>query len=85
MTGWSGWICNFTVVQMQPTFSAAKPRLLFKGRHQTGDFGPNYDVDSDGQQFVMIKGSEVKSSPTQINIRLNWFEELKRLAPTGTS
>jgi len=31
----------------------------------------------------MIKESEQNSSATQINVVLNWFEELKRKAPTG--
>ena len=43
---------------------------------------PNYDVSSDGQSFVMIKG-EQESAPAQLNIVLNWFEELKRRVPTG--
>jgi hypothetical protein len=30
----------------------------------------------------MIK-SEYKAPPSQINIVLNWFEELKRLVPSG--
>jgi hypothetical protein len=30
----------------------------------------------------MIKASEQESAPTQINVVLNWFEELKRLVPT---
>ncbi|MDA2937491.1 hypothetical protein MYX75_04420, partial [Acidobacteria bacterium AH-259-A15] len=42
---------------------------------------PNYDVSAHGQRFVMIKASE-EAVPTQINVIQNWFEELKRLAPT---
>jgi len=38
----------------------------------------NHDVTSDGR-FLMVK----KSPPTQVNVILNWAEELKRLAPTG--
>jgi hypothetical protein len=33
----------------------------------------------------MIKSNEQEqSAPTQINVVLNWFEELKRRVPTGT-
>ena len=30
----------------------------------------------------MIKGSEQATSITQINVVLNWFEELKKRVPT---
>jgi hypothetical protein len=31
----------------------------------------------------MIKANEQQSTPTQINVVLNWFEELKQKVPTG--
>ena len=43
----------------------------------------NYDVTSDGQRFVMIQVGEQDSAATQINVVLNWFEELKQRVPTG--
>jgi hypothetical protein len=43
----------------------------------------NYDVSPDGQRFLMLKPVETQTStPTQINVVLNWFEELKRRVPT---
>jgi hypothetical protein len=44
----------------------------------------NYDVYLDGQRFLRIKPSEQTTSLKQINVVLNWFEELKRRVPTGT-
>jgi hypothetical protein len=45
----------------------------------------DYDVSLDGQRFLMVKPSEqAQAGPTQINVVLNWFEELKRRVPTGT-
>ena len=38
-----------------------------------------YDVDSEGR-FLMVKDEEQPAN--QINVVLNWFEELKRLVPT---
>jgi serine/threonine protein kinase len=38
---------------------------------------------ADAQRFLMVKPSETESAPTQINVVLNWFEELKRRAPAG--
>jgi hypothetical protein len=43
----------------------------------------NYDVTADGQRFLMIKDSDTEVFPSQINVVLNWSEELKRLASEG--
>jgi serine/threonine-protein kinase len=71
-------------ISTEPELAPAKPTLLFEGRYETGQFYPgfrstNYDVTADGR-FVMIR-SEESSESTQINVVLNWFEELKRLVP----
>ena len=70
--------------ETKPTFAPAKPRLVFEGHYETGlfSFHPNYDVSPDGQRFLMIKASEQESAATQINVVVNWSEELKRLVPT---
>ena len=40
------------------------------------------DTSPDGQRFLMIKPSEQQAqAATQINVVLNWFEELKRRVP----
>ena len=44
-------------------------------------YRPDYDVTPDGQRFLMIERDQ-ESTPTQIHVVLNWFEELKRLVPT---
>ena len=70
-------------IATQPSFTAGKPRVLFEGRYvATPATSPNYDVSRDGQRFLMLKPSEQEAStPTQINVVLNWFEELKRRVP----
>ncbi len=74
-------------VEAEPSFAAAKPKLLFEGHYETAAVFPaqaNYDMP-DGQRFLMLKPSEQEqAAPTQINVVLNWFEELKRRVPTGT-
>jgi eukaryotic-like serine/threonine-protein kinase len=72
-------------ITAQPSFSVGKPKVLFEGRYVlTAATFPNYDVSPDGQRFLMIKPSEQEqAAPTQINVVLNWFEELKRRVPTG--
>ena len=74
-------------VTTQPGFSAGKPRKLFEGSYVRSDWplaSMTYDVSADGQRFLMVKATEQASSATEINIVLNWFEELKRRVPTGT-
>ena len=66
-------------------FTAGKPRMLFEGPYlpTAGSF-PYYDVSPDGQRFLMLKPSESQANaPTQINVVLNWFEELKQKVPAG--
>jgi hypothetical protein len=45
----------------------------------------SHEIDeADGQRFLMLKPAEqAQAAPTQINVVLNWFEELKQKVPTG--
>ena len=72
-------------VTAEPSFSVGKPKMLFEGPYQpTPATFPNYDVSTDGQRFLMLKPSEsAQAALTQINVVLNWFEELKQRVPTG--
>ena len=65
------------------SFSAGKPRMLFEGPYlPTAASFPYYDVSPDGRRFLMLKPVESQTpAPTQINVVLNWFEELRRRAP----
>jgi serine/threonine-protein kinase len=69
--------------QTEPTFTAGKPRLLFEGNYVTGaGAGAFYSVAPDGQRFLMTKTPEQQQAAlTQINVVLNWFEELKQKVP----
>jgi serine/threonine-protein kinase len=72
-------------VQTGPSFSAGKPRLLFdKPGYNAGEPIRDYDLSLDSQRFLMVKHEESKPTPvTEITLVLSWFEELKRLVPTG--
>jgi len=74
-------------ISTQPGFDAGKPRQLFEGRYlmnSAGEASADYDVSADGQRFLMLKpAQQEQAAPTQINVVLNWTEELKRLVPTG--
>jgi tRNA A-37 threonylcarbamoyl transferase component Bud32 len=72
-------------IATQPGFAAGKARMLFEGQYvPTPATFPNYDVSPDGQRFLMLKPVEqAQAGVTQINVVLNWFEELKQKVPTG--
>jgi serine/threonine protein kinase/Tol biopolymer transport system component len=71
-------------ISTQSGFTAGKPRMLFEGRYELASVPVgNYDVSSDGQRFLMLKPVEQQQAATQINVVVNWFEELKRRVPTG--
>ena len=75
-------------VETEPNLRAGKPRSLFEGlprlrpeEIRNMDRRRDYDPTPDGQRFLIVKKGE-ESLPTQINVVLNWSEELKRLVPT---
>ena len=55
----------------------------FLGRFLTDQYYErNYDVAPDGNGFLMILDEGTESPPiTQLNVVLNWFDELERLVP----
>jgi len=66
------------------TLTAGSPKILFEGQyvnHSTPAGFQYYDISPDGNRFLMLK--EVTLETTNINVVLNWFEELKRLVPTN--
>ena len=72
-------------VQTEGGFAASKPHLLFeKPGCSDSQIIRSYDLSHDGQRFLMVKYEQRKPAPvTEIVLVLNWFEELKRLVPTG--
>jgi hypothetical protein len=43
----------------------------------------SYDVTSDGKRFLRVQSMHLDPPTDQIQIVVNWFEELKRLVPTN--
>ena len=68
-------------VETGDEFAAGTPQILFDDCYAgKDDHGRGYDISRpDGQRFVMLK--ETNPPPRRIAVVLNWFEELKRLAP----
>jgi len=72
------------VIESGQTLRVGKSRLLFEGPYAEGSiWGRMYDLAPDGKRFLMKKYGEPPTLPTQHNIVLNWFKELKRLVPSG--
>ena len=71
-------------IQMEPTFKAGAPQLLFEGAYSDAYYGStsNYDITDDGQRFLMVKSSALRGTGDTLRVVLNWFEELTRLVPT---
>ena len=59
------------------------PRVLFEGPFLSGDFGRDrpYDVTLGGERFLMI--ADPPQTSRQVNVILNWFEELDQLVPVN--
>jgi serine/threonine-protein kinase len=66
-------------VKTRPNFNADTPQLLFEGQYSSFVHRRNYDVTSDGQRFLMLQSAD--PAATQVNVVLNWFEELKQRLP----
>ena len=71
-------------VETDPAFNTGRPQELFEGSYRISTINPGfsqyYDISTDGKRFLMIKIEQ--QGEAQLNVVLNWFEELKRLVPT---
>jgi hypothetical protein len=65
-----------TSVTTEPEFVAERAHVIFKGRYEG-----TFDISPDDRRFLLIKSLTQEASATQVNLGLNWFEELKRLLP----
>ncbi len=68
-------------VSTESEFKAGTPELLFEGPY-TNVSGMSYDVAPDGQRFLVLKPLYDDSQVRELHVVTNWFEELKRLAPS---
>jgi eukaryotic-like serine/threonine-protein kinase len=65
---------------------SGQPKVLFRGPYGICSPMRCYDPSPDGQHFIMLKFPPLGSDDpvnTQMAVVLNWFEELKRLAPAS--
>jgi hypothetical protein len=67
------WMMTVTVTT-DGAFTATKPKFLFEAKRLPE--GPAYDVTPDGD-FLMIEPGESDKPPTQINVVINWLQEVR--------
>jgi hypothetical protein len=74
-------------IQTAPEFRAGHPRPLFTVR-STGattrlGLDKDWDVARDGKRFLVIHAPEGSEAGVRLQVVVNWFEELRRMAPAG--
>ena len=63
-----------------PDLTPGSPTLLFEGDYfPSGGWGRNFDVAPDGEGFRMVGPVIPEDAKTELNIVLNWFEELEQV------
>jgi len=76
--GLNGEVMVVTMTAQERSLRSGTPRVLFPFSYSSL---PDYGVAPDGQYFAIL-ASNPDAPAREINIVLNWFEELKRLVPT---
>ncbi len=67
-------------VRTGPAFGS--PRVLFEARYPVSTTGVSgYDVFPDGRRFLRPQQLEPEQAATQVNVVINWFEDVKRRVP----
>jgi serine/threonine-protein kinase len=72
-------------IAIQPTFHASTPRVIVPAKalpNLPSGLG-GFDVSPDGQRFLIHQQSSEAGQNAQINVVLNWNEELRRLSASG--
>ena len=65
---------------------SGNPRVLFEGSYVSHSDPPGiqyYDISPDGNRFLMMREGDLPAEQGQINVVVDWSEELKRLVPTN--
>jgi serine/threonine-protein kinase len=79
-------------IRIGSTFAAGMPQLLFQGSYfavaSQAARGRTYDVTPDGKRFVFVKNAKPEHAAPEpvlpFEVVLNFFDELRRLAPPKT-
>ena len=66
-------------IEAAPDPRPSRPKLLFETPRSNEDEG--YDVARDGR-LLMVEEVPPEPMPDHLSLIVNWFEEIRRLAPT---
>jgi len=55
------------------------PQMVFRGAY-VAFLNLNHDVTPDGRRFLRPQQLEPEQAATQVNVVINWFEDVKRRA-----
>jgi len=71
-------------IKTSPSFMPGQERVLFEGSfaEEIGGRNQYYCVSPDNQRFLIVRQGG-GTTPQSLRVVFNWFEELKRLVPTG--
>jgi serine/threonine-protein kinase len=70
-------------VRTTPSLVLGTPRVLFTRRFVPGDLGQTWTISRDGNRFLLLHGDISVARSGELMVVQNWFEELKRLAPSA--
>ena len=65
-------------IETKPSLTAGQPRMLFEGPYF--ESGHDIAITPDGKGFILIRENDT-TGPKQIEVVVNWPEELKQRAP----
>ena len=67
------------------SFRADKPQLWSEGQFTDRQTNRNFDLHPDGQRFAVLKAPENQAATKldKVTFILNFFDELRRIAPTA--
>ncbi|MBZ5639754.1 MAG: protein kinase [Acidobacteriia bacterium] len=70
-------------VASEPALATGQPHVLLEGRFRPNSNGNTpYDVSADGRRFLRIQQVHPDRAVDHVEVVLDWFDELKRLAAT---
>jgi len=67
------------MIETGAAFKASAPRLLFEGPYF--DSGHDWAVMPDGKNFILIREASSAVGHAELQVTMNWLEELKRRIP----
>ena len=77
-------LMGLEIIALEPGIKAGKPHEIFAFPSEHMSWVRHYDISPDGSRFLIPSRGEIKPfEVTRLNLVQNWFEELKRLCPTG--